>query len=51
MATDHSIWGFEQLVAALARELDLWQAALKTGLQEWHLLQREKQRLEQQAPK
>ncbi|HRI50525.1 MAG TPA: HEAT repeat domain-containing protein [Pseudomonadota bacterium] len=36
---------------ALARELDLWQAALKTGLQEWHLLQREKQRLEQQAPK
>lgn len=35
----------------LARELDLWQAALKTGLQEWHLLQREKQRLEQQAPK
>lgn len=36
---------------ALAGELDLWQAALKSGLQEWHVLQREKQRLEQQAPK
>lgn len=31
--------------AAMATEIDLWRAALQSGLQEWSLVQREKQRL------
>lgn len=33
--------------ATMKSEIDLWLAALKSGLQEWHLVLREKQQLEQ----
>jgi hypothetical protein len=38
-----------RLTAAFHAEIDVWQEALRSGLQEWSLLQREKQRLQSAA--
>jgi hypothetical protein len=36
--------------ASLSKDIDAWQQALRSGLQEWTLLQREKQRILPDAP-